>query len=92
MAETWGDVFQSALAKGCDHASAATRANDWERRRAKAVSAASRAATIEARGKLHDLLCLPAHEVGEVARQWAREAYDLLLPLAEGEHRNERKA
>lgn len=35
MAETWGDVFQAALAKGCDQASAATRADDWERRQRK---------------------------------------------------------
>lgn len=35
MAQKWGDVFQDALAKGCDHACAATRANDWERRQRK---------------------------------------------------------
>lgn len=32
----------------------------------------------EARGKLHDLMCLPKDADLEVARQWAREAYDLL--------------
>lgn len=39
-------------------------------------------AIIAARGKLHDLLCLPKHEAGDVARQWAQEAYDLLAEAA----------
>ncbi|HBU15206.1 MAG TPA: hypothetical protein DEF16_10680 [Gemmobacter sp.] len=32
----------------------------------------------EARGKLHDLMCLPKDADLEIARQWAKEAYDLL--------------
>lgn len=30
---TWGDVFRRNLAKGMDHADAAFRADEWEKRR-----------------------------------------------------------
>jgi hypothetical protein len=50
----WGNMFQAALAKGCDHASAATRANDWERRQ-KAAQTELIAEVTRLRGELEQM-------------------------------------
>lgn len=55
MAQTWSDVFDAAVAKGCDHASAATRANDWERRRAKIAPASMPWKPIPLAGEFREL-------------------------------------
>ena len=31
--QTWGHVYQHYLDKGCDHADAAYRADEWEKRK-----------------------------------------------------------
>lgn len=60
------------------------RAEKAEAELAKIVEGIADDATAipEACGKLHDLLCLPDGAKPSTAYDWAREAYDLLIPVS----------